>query len=162
MTEPTNTAPTTTAPTTTTIFEYAGGAPAWQRLAEAQYRRCLTDPVLIELFGTEGRPGHADHLAAWLGEVFGGPDRYTRELGGHGALLRHHANLAITQPQRERFIESFLAAADEVGLPDDDRFRGRFRAYLDWGTAIAVAVSQPGADTSSDQPVPHWGWEAGR
>ena len=121
-----------------TIFEHLGGAPALAKLAEAQYRRCLTDPVLIEVFGTQPRPGHAEHLAAWLGEVFGGPDIYTRELGGHGALLHHHANLAITEPQRQRFVEVFLAAADEAGLPDDERFRERFRAYLEWGAAIAV------------------------
>ena len=97
-------------------------------------------------------------VAAWLGEVFGGPDIYTRELGGHGALLRHHANLAITEPQRQRFVEAFLAAADETGLPDDERFRERFRAYLEWGAAIAVDVSQPGADLTTDQPVPRWDW----
>src|SRR5262245_47698755 len=40
---------------------------------DAQYRRCLTDPVLTQIFGTQGRPGHAEHLAAWLGEVLVGP-----------------------------------------------------------------------------------------
>src|SRR6185436_7790006 len=69
-----------------TIFEHLGGAAALRRLAEAQYRRCLTDPILIPVFGAQGRAGHVEHLAAWLGEVFGGPDSYTRELGGHGAL----------------------------------------------------------------------------
>src|SRR4029453_14742910 len=92
----------------TTIFEHLGGADALRRLADAQYRRCLTDPVLTEVFGTRARPEHVDHLAAWLGEVFGGPDSYTRELGGHGALLRHHANRSITQAQRRRFVEFFL------------------------------------------------------
>jgi hemoglobin len=57
-----------------TIFEHLGGADALRRLAEVQYRRCFTDPVLIPVFGTEGRPGQVEHLAAWLGEVFGGPD----------------------------------------------------------------------------------------
>src|SRR5262245_10169228 len=102
-----------------TIFEHAGGADALHRLADAQYRRCLTDPVLIQVVGTQGRPGHVDHLAAWLGEVFGGPDFYTRDLGGHGALLRHHANRAITEEQRRRFVEAFLEAADEAELPTD-------------------------------------------
>jgi hemoglobin len=143
-----------------TIFEHIGGAEALRRLADAQYRRCLADPVLSDVFGTEGKPDHVEHLAAWLGEVFGGPDTYTREYGGHAALLRHHANLAITETQRQRFIEVFLEAADEAGLPADDRFRTRFGEYLEWGTQIAVAVSQPGADTSSSEPVPRWGWTA--
>ena len=142
-----------------TIFEHVGGAEALRRLASVQYRRCLTDPVLIEVFGSEGRPGHVEHLAAWLGEVFGGPDTYTRELGGHGALLRHHAKLAITEEQRQRFVQAFLEAADEAELPTDERFRRRFREYIEWGAGIAMAVSQPGADTSSHEPVPRWGWE---
>jgi hemoglobin len=141
-----------------TIYEYLGGAGALHRWADAQYRGCLADPVLSQVFGTQGRPGHVEHLAAWLGEVFGGPDDYTREWGGHGALLAHHADLSLTEPQRVRFVEVFLAAADEAGLPDDERVRGRIREYLDWGSRIAVEISQPGADTTTSEPVPRWGW----
>ena len=142
-----------------TIFEFLGGSEALFRLAGAQYRRCLTDPVLVQVFGTEGRPGHVEHLAAWLGEVFGGPDVYTRELGGHPALLRHHANLAITEEQRHHFVQAFMEAADEAGLPTDERFRRRFREYIEWGTRIAMGVSRPGADITTNEPVPRWGWE---
>jgi hemoglobin len=142
-----------------TIFEHLGGADALLRLADAQYRRCLKDPILIPVFGSQGRPGHVEHLAAWLGEVFGGPDSYTRELGGHAALLRHHANLAITEAQRQRFVEVFLEAADEVGLPSVERFRRRFREYIEWGSRIALAISQPGADITTHEPVPRWTWE---
>ena len=142
-----------------TIFEHIGGADALLRLAEAQYRRCLTDPVLIPVFGTQGRPGHVENLAAWLGEVFGGPDLYTRELGGHGTLLRHHANLSIAEAQRQRFVEIFVEAADEAGLPRDERFRRRFREYIEWGSRIAVEISQPGASLTTSEPVPRWDWE---
>ena len=142
-----------------TIFEHLGGADALRRLADAQYRHCLSDPILLQVFGAHGRPGHVEHLAAWLGEVFGGPDLYTRELGGHGKLLRHHANRSITEAQRARFVEVFLEAADEVGLPTDERFRRRFREYIEWGSRIAMAVSQPGADTSTHEPVPRWDWK---
>jgi hemoglobin len=141
-----------------TLYDFAGGGERLRALADAQYRRCLTDPVLVEIFGTRGSPSHVDHLAAWLTEVFGGPKRYTDEHGGHAALLGHHANLRITERHRERFVAAFIEAADEVGLPDDPRFRQRLAEYLEWGSKIAVAVSQAGADTSSDQPVPVWGW----
>jgi hemoglobin len=46
-------------------------------------------------------------------------------------LLRHHANLAITEAQRQRFVDSFVEAADEAGLPGDERFRQRFREYIE-------------------------------
>ena len=111
-----------------TIFEHLGGAEALHRLAAAQYRRCLTDPVLNQVFGTEGRPGHVEHLAAWLGEVFGGPDTYTRELGGHGALLRHHAKLAITDAQRQRFVQAFLDLVTGIDPPRTPRIQAWTRA----------------------------------
>lgn len=128
-----------------TIYEHLGGAAALRRLAEAQYRHCLTDPALIPVFGTQGRPGHVERLAA--------------ELGGHGTLLRHHANLSITEAQRQRFVEVFVEAADEAGLPSDERFRRRFREYIEWGSRIAMEISQPGADVTTRQPVPRWDWE---
>src|SRR5919199_1481020 len=102
-----------------TLYEFAGGREALRALADAQYRRCLTDPILTEIFGSRGRPDHVDHLADWLTEVLGGPKLYTEQHGGHGALLRHHANLEIDERPRIRFVEAFLAAAAEGGPPDD-------------------------------------------
>jgi hemoglobin len=142
-----------------TLYEFAGGQDAVSRLAHAHYRRCLTDPLLSQVFGTEGSPTHADHLADWLTEVLGGPQRYTEQHGGHEGLLRHHAGRRITDPQRARFVEVFFAASDEAGLPEDPRFRERLREYLEWGTAIAVDVShERPEDIASDDPVPVWDW----
>ena len=31
-------------------------------------------------------------------------------------------------------------------------------AYVEWGTRIALANSQPGADPPPEAPVPRWGW----
>jgi Truncated hemoglobins len=143
-----------------TLYEHAGGRPMLRQLAEAQYRRCLTDPILIEIFGTESHPSHVDQLADWLTEVLGGPPLYTEQHGGHGGLLKRHANLAIQDRHRARFVEVFIEAADEVGLPADREFRQRFLDYLEWGSNIAQEVSQPGADTSSNDPVPVWTWES--
>ena len=145
-------------PRTTTLYEYAGGRDAILRAADAHYRRCLTDPVLVEVFGTHGSASHVERLADWLTEVLGGPKLYTERHGGHEGLLRRHANRAITEPQRARFVTAFLEAADEAGLPDEPRFRRRLLDYLEWGTAIALDVSQPGADVTSDDPVPVWDW----
>lgn len=143
-----------------TLYEHLGGRTVLVQLADAQYRRCVTDPVLIEIFGTEPHPSHVEHLADWLTEVFGGPHLYTERHGGHGALLRHHANLAIQEQHRARFVEVFIEAADEVGLPSDEEFRSALTAYLDWGSKIAQEVSQPGADTTSSDPVPVWDWQS--
>ena len=50
------------------------------------------------------------------------------------------------------------ATADEVGLPADPGLRSTLLAYLDWGTRLAVANSQPDADVVEHAPIPHWGW----
>ncbi|MEV0650871.1 group II truncated hemoglobin [Phytomonospora sp. NPDC050363] len=142
-----------------TIYEFIGGQDALRRLAEAHYRRCVTDPVLSQVFGTEPRPEHAVHLADWLGEVFEGPATYTAEHGGHEALLLHHAGKHITEEQRAAFVTAFVEAADETGVPDDPHLRARLTSYLEWGTRIAKDVSEADAsDISSSDPVPTWGW----
>lgn len=144
---------------TQTLYEFAGGRAAMRSLAHAHYSRCLADPILSQVFGTAGSPTHAEHLADWFTEVLGGPKLYTEHHGGHEALLRHHAGRRIQEPQRARFVEVFLECSDEVGLPDDPRFRERLREYLEWGTAIAVDVSHEDPEAiSSDDPVPVWDW----
>lgn len=141
------------------MYEFAGGMDAFRRLAEAQYRRCRQDPVLTPVFGTEEQPGHAERLGAWFAEVFGGPKTYSERHGGHDAMVGHHMGRAIDEAQRARFVDVTIAAADEVGLPTDDAFRNQLRAYLEWGTKLAVHFSQPGAKAPHGAPVPSWGWD---
>ncbi len=94
----------------------------------------------------------------WLGEVFGGPERYTDERGGYRHMLSQHLGKAITEPQRRRWIDLLIDAADEVGLPADPEFRAAFVSYIEWGTRLALANSQPGASPPQQAPVPRWGW----
>ncbi len=49
-------------------------------------------------------------------------------------------------------------AADDAGLPADPEFRSAFVAYIEWGTRLAVANSQPDAEPPPKAPVPRWGW----
>jgi hypothetical protein len=71
-------------------------------------------------------------------------------------------------PARESFDQrsaasairrDFLEAADEAGLPNDEKFRRRFREYIEWGSGMAMAVSQPGAAITTGEAVPRWDWE---
>jgi hemoglobin len=148
---------TTPAEPTPTLFAWAGGADALRRLTEVFYDRVLDDPVLAPVFARMG-PDHRAHVALWLGEVFGGPTTYTDELGGYPAMLRHHLGLELTEELRSRWAALIAASADEAGLPGDPEFRSAFVAYVEWGTRIALANSQPGADPTPEAPVPHWGW----
>ena len=90
------------------LFEHAGGYEALHRLEEIFYDSVLTDPLLRPLFGA-GRLEHLDHLTAFTAESFGGPDRFSRELG-FAHLIAVHRGLGITEEQRQRFVALYAAA----------------------------------------------------
>ena len=140
-----------------TLYEWAGGGPAFERLTKAFYERVRADEIVGPLFANMP-PEHPQHVAVWLAEVFGGPDRYTTELGGYPAMMRHHLGLGISEEQRRRWAQLIAEAADEAGLPDDPEFRSALVAYVEWGSRIGRANSQPGAAPPSEGPVPRWGW----
>jgi hemoglobin len=143
--------------TTPTLYEWAGGHEALRRLTEVFYDRVLEDPILAPVFAHMSE-NHREHVAIWLGEVCRGHSRYTDELGGYPAMLSHHLNLGLTEEQRSRWAALIASSADPAGLPNDPEFRSAFVAYVEWGTRIALANSQPGADPTPEAPVPHWGW----
>ena len=99
---------------------------ALHRLEDAFYASVLRDPLLQPLFGA-GRPEHVDHLTAFTAESFGGPDRFTRELG-FAHLIAVHRGLRISEPQRARFVELYMPGADTAGMPGDPDFRAASRA----------------------------------
>lgn len=139
------------------LYEWAGGSEAFERLTSVFYDNVLKDDVVGPLFAGMD-PSHPKYVAMWLAEVFGGPANYTTERGGYSSMVGHHLGKAITEQQRRRWISLLMDAADEAGLPDDPEFRAAFAAYIEWGTRIALSNSQPGAEPPSQAPVPHWGW----
>ena len=62
-----------------TLFEYAGGEPAFLALAAAHHARCLEDPELNHPFShPDQHPQHVERLAAYWAEVLGGPPAIRR------------------------------------------------------------------------------------
>ena len=141
-----------------TLYEWAGRAVAIRRLMDAFYDRVEADDLLAPLFGGTVTEQHRAHVVLWWGEVFGGPAEYTERLGGYPTMLAHHRDLRITPEQRFRFASLLSLAADDAGLPDDPEFRAAFVGYVEWGTRLALANSQPGADVVEAAPTPRWGW----
>jgi hemoglobin len=140
-----------------TLFEWAGGAPAFEKLFEEFYHRVGADPVLAPLFaGMDAE--HPRYVAAWLTEVFGGPAAYSSQRGGHRHMISRHLGKAITEHQRRRWADLLIATADDIGLPADPEFRSAFAGYLEWGTRMAVTLSQPGVQANVPEPMPRWGW----
>jgi hemoglobin len=142
----------------TSLYEHAGGDEALHRLEELFYTTVLADPVLRELF-PERRPHHVKHLTWFTAESFGGPDRFTRELG-FDYIIQAHRGLKITEEQRQRFVDLYLEALDETGLPVDAPFREAVRSHVEFGSNVALQNSNAATDADLHplRNVPRWTW----
>jgi hemoglobin len=140
------------------LYEFIGGEEVLHRLEDHFYSKVLADDLLQPLFGA-GKPDHVDHLTAFTAESFGGPDRFSRELGFQH-LIDVHRGLRISEAQRQRFVELYEQALDEIGLSDDPDFRAAVHEHLEFGTQVALQNSH--AETDADlhpiREVPRWTW----
>ncbi len=143
---------------TPTIYEWAGGRPAFERWLNAFYDLVEQDDLLAKIFGGRVTEEHRDHVAAWWSEVMGGPPTYSEQHGGYPHMLAKLRGLRITSEQRLRFVTLLSRAADVAALPDDPEFRAAIMGYAEWGTRLAVHNSQADAKVVERAPVPRWGW----
>jgi hypothetical protein len=56
-----------------TLFDCAGGYPALLRLTKIFYGKHVPEDALLGPLFANMAPDHPERVAAWLGEVFGGP-----------------------------------------------------------------------------------------
>jgi hemoglobin len=140
------------------LYDHAGGDAALHRLEELFYDKALGDPLLGRLF-SERVPTHVDHLTWFTAESFGGPGRFTADLGFR-YIIDVHRHLEITDEERERFVALYLESLDEAGLPDDEPFRQAVREHVEFGARVAQQNSR--AETDSElhpiREVPRWEW----
>jgi hemoglobin len=141
------------------LFEYAGGEPAFLALARAHHARCLADPELNHPFSHPGQhPMHVERLGWYWAEVMGGPPRYSVDCAGdQSAVLRMHSANGDMSDLGRRFVDCFVQAADDAGLPADPDFRGALRSYMVWAVADVLAHPEPD-QVPAAVPVPHWSW----
>src|SRR4051794_39562159 len=140
------------------LYEHAGREAGLHRLEQIFYDSVLADPLLQPLFGA-GQPQHVDHLTSFTSESFGGPDRFSREVG-FAHLIAVHRGLRITEEQRERFVELYMAALDAAEMPSDSAFRDAVREHVDFGTRVAMQNSHADRDDELHplREVPRWRW----
>jgi len=71
-----------------------------------------------------------------------------------------HRGLKITDEERERFVDLYLEALDEAGLPDDEAFRAAVREHVEFGGRVAQQNSQAETDDQLHpiREVPAWTW----
>jgi hemoglobin len=143
----------------TSLYEHAGGEQAIHRLEEAFYASVLADPLLQPLFG-EGQPHHVEHLTMFTAESFGGPPRFSAELG-FAHLIAVHRHLGISEEQRERFVTLYMRALEQSDLPQDEPFVRAVREHVEFGTRVAMQNSNAATDEELHplREVPRWTWE---
>jgi hemoglobin len=148
-----------------TLYEFAGGDPAFLRLAAAHHERCLADPELNHPFSHHDQhPRHIERLAAYWAEVFGGPPSYSAlPDADQSSLLVMHAGNGDMSDLGRRFVTCFMAAADDAGLPEDPEFRAALRSYMEWAVQdIALRYPDSATEVPAGLPVPRWGWDGER
>jgi hemoglobin len=145
-------------PSVLSLFDWAGGMPAFEKLFDKFYDKVLADDILEPVF-KHMSPQHRMHVAHFVAEVLGGPKVYSQSEGSHFEMIQKHLAKHLTQQHHKRWMGLLLETADELCLPDDPEFRSAFMAYLEWGTRIAVLNSNLDKVTESpDVPMPVWGW----
>ncbi len=141
-----------------TLFEWAGGFPALLRMTRIFYSKYVPEDSLVGPLFARMSPDHPERVAAWLSEVFGGPDFYSRQYGGYSRMISQHVGKCITEEQRARWVKMLCQSAEDAMLPSDPEFRAAFVAYLEWGSRIGKENSQQCAMPPPHMPVPRWWW----
>jgi hemoglobin len=143
-----------------TLYEFAGGEPAFMALATAHHARCLADPELNHPFShPDQHPQHVERLAVYWAEVLGGPPKFSQTCGSQFSVLHMHSGNGDMGDLGERFIRCFEEAMDEVGLPTDPDFRAAMSAYMRWAVDDVLAYSPVDAVVPRDPAMPRWGWD---
>jgi hemoglobin len=121
-----------------TIFELAGGEPAFIRLVDAFYARVEQDALLRPMFPADLDPGKL-HQRLFLMQYFGGPGTYSQQRG-HPRLRMRHAPFPIDQAARDAWLGHMLAALAESAIPEPAR--SAMQRYFEMA-ASAMINQQP-------------------
>lgn len=58
-----------------------------------------------------------------------------------------------------RFVACFVAAADDVGLPEDPEFRAALRAYMTWAVDEVLVYGPKDSTVPGGLAMPRWSWD---
>jgi len=143
------------------LYEFAGGEPAFLALATAHHARCVADPELNHPFAHPGQnPQHVQRLAAYWAEVMGGPAADSDACGGdQSGVLQMHAGNGDMGDLGERFLRCFDLAAGDACLPEDPAFRAALHDYMRWAVDDVLAYSPQGTVVTLGTAMPRWGWD---
>jgi hemoglobin len=120
------------------VYELAGGEPAFRLLVRRFYERVAADPVLRAVYPEEDLSGATERLTLFLIQYWGGPPTYS-EQRGHPRLRLRHQPFAIGQRERDAWLGHMTAAVESMDLPPGVR-----KALLDYfETASTAMINRP-------------------
>ncbi|HEY7269853.1 MAG TPA: globin [Dehalococcoidia bacterium] len=116
------------------VFEAAGGLPAFVALVDDFYDRVKADQLLAPMFPQDLTEAKS-HLALFLAQFFGGPAEYSRRRG-HPRLRMRHLPFTIGQRERDAWLSHMLAALDASGIPEPAA--SEMRRYFEDGSTFMM------------------------
>ncbi len=142
-----------------TVYEAAGGADGFLRLAGAWHARVMADEVVSHAFSHGFHPEHTERLAAYWTEALGGPMTFSTEYGDETSVVRMHSGNGPHDEMDGRAIVCFDQALADVGLADDEWLRQALHDYFAWATTTTMSRYHRSADDVPDGlTIPHWSW----
>lgn len=98
-------------------YDELGGFDGLLAICRRWHELCMADPVAAHPFEHGIHPMHDERLAAYLGEVMGGPKLYTAGYGDESSMQRLHAHNGV-HPEIDTLCSDFFAqAVREQGVP---------------------------------------------
>ena len=116
------------------VFELAGGEPAFRALVERFYASVATDPILRPVYPEPDLSGATERLTLFLIQYWGGPSTYS-ERRGHPRLRLRHQPFTIGQRERDAWLRHMTDAVDSLELAPSVR-----EALLDYFETASTAM----------------------
>jgi hemoglobin len=116
------------------VYELAGGEPAFRLLVHRFYEGVASDPILRPVYPEEDLSGATERLTLFLIQYWGGPSTYS-ERRGHPRLRMRHQPFVIGQKERDAWLGHMTAAVDSLELAPGVR-----KALLDYFETASTAM----------------------
>ena len=120
------------------VFDAAGGEPAFRTLVERFYAGVASDPILRPIYPEEDLAGATERLTLFLMQYWGGPNTYA-EQRGHPRLRMRHQPFTIGQRERDAWLRHMTEALDSLALQPNVR-----KALLDYFETASTAMINMG------------------
>jgi hemoglobin len=121
-----------------TIYEWAGGLPAFVALVDDFYDRVGADPFLRPMFPPD-LTLPKERLALFLAQYFGGPTTYSDQRG-HPRLRMRHFPFRIGSQERDAWLGHMLGALE--ASPITEPALTVMRKYFEDASTFMINMTQ--------------------